>query len=365
MRRLRGRGVQLIHFLHPSCDALVSGGNKFNRRILARARAHGWPLQSLVIDPDAPGAWDIDQALQEPAARGAASVVSWAIWDSLLLRRYPLSEPMFTRRRDAFLLHYLPSLDPQLNPERRLSSRLLEDRVIGRAAFLVATGRNFADALRTRYPAVRTYLCEPGVDQVFLDVRRSVLPRNGDAAVHLLSVGNLVPGKGYLELLTVLEQLNKPNWVWHIAGSIEADRAFTRLFFKRAAQWLTRQRILLHGTLASSALAVLMSRMDVFVAASHYESYGMALAEAVAAGLPVVATEVGEAVRVVGEPRQSCLVKVGAWDEFADVLSSTIAGLAGRPAAMAHAPAIAVRTWDAVFSDFRMACETGMEHSGP
>ncbi|MCK7574561.1 MAG: glycosyltransferase [Chromatiales bacterium] len=56
--------------------------------------------------------------------------------------------------------------------------------------------------------------------------------------------------------------------------------------------------------------------MDVFVSASLFESYGMALAEAVAAGLPTVTTDVGEAARIVRHQKTGLVAPVGEPEQY-------------------------------------------------
>ena len=64
------------------------------------------------------------------------------------------------------------------------------------------------------------------------------------------------------------------------------------------------------GDLDAQALETCYSRADVFVLATAQETYGMAVAEAVAHGLPVVATKTGAIPELVGDDA-GLLVPVG------------------------------------------------------
>jgi glycosyltransferase involved in cell wall biosynthesis len=60
-------------------------------------------------------------------------------------------------------------------------------------------------------------------------------------------------------------------------------------------------RVSLVGDLDDKALAACFDRADVFVLATRQETYGMAVAEALARGLPVVSTRTGAIAELVGD----------------------------------------------------------------
>ena len=62
-------------------------------------------------------------------------------------------------------------------------------------------------------------------------------------------------------------------------------------------------------------IAQLYCALDVFVSASHTESFGLAIAEAMACATPVVATETGGAKEII-EPGRGLLVSIGDVDEL-------------------------------------------------
>ncbi len=349
--------MQTVVFLHPSWDASPSGGDKFNRRIIANARRYRFPLQSVRMEPRVPIGAEFHPDPMGTQTRRKKVSQRLRLWDSLLMGCYPALERQGGPWRDAFLMHYLPSMSPALDARARSQARILEDRIAAQVSFFVATGRGLAAVLRERYPQVASFVCEPGVDAVFPRVRRKAR-EGGDAPIHLLSVAHLMAAKGYRDLLSVLQQMEGRRWHWHIVGSREADAEFTREFDRLAARLIGSNRIVFHGSLSSAALARLMVSMDVFVAASYFESYGMALAEAVAAGLPVVGTRVGEAIRIVGEAEDARLVPVGDRDAFAVALMALLDTPGRCSASCCRRPP--VRGWNDAFADFAAACRAGM-----
>lgn len=356
---MKTRRVPTIRFLHPG-DSVPSGGNRFNRRIIAAARRDHFPLSARRVDAgeEAEGSSSL---LQESRGSRTERAKPLLLWDSLLMPRLAASAERADGRRQALLMHYLPSMEPGLDGTSRRQLRHTEDRAAERVCFFLATGQGLAAVLRERYPEIPSFVCEPGVDAVFSRVRRGLCARPRGGPVNLLSVANLIPAKGYRELLSLLGGLSSRRWCWHIAGSGAADPAFCREFMSRAAPWLGQGRIVLHGVLAPRRLARLMSWMDGFVSASYFESYGIALAEAVAAGLPVLAAEVGEARRIVGVGAGVRLVPAGAWSAFAAGLREIIDELDALPVPMNRKGATPVRSWADAFADFSAACRAGSE----
>ncbi len=83
-------------------------------------------------------------------------------------------------------------------------------------------------------------------------------------------------------------------------------------------------RVALHGIVGPGELSNLLRAADVFALASRYEGMPMAVIEALACGLPVVATRVGEIGRVVLPGRCGELAESGSEDAFSAALERGI-----------------------------------------
>jgi glycosyltransferase involved in cell wall biosynthesis len=136
-------------------------------------------------------------------------------------------------------------------------------------------------------PSDRLSVVEPGTERGATRLRRS------ESAIALLSVGAVVPRKGYDVLVAALAKLKHLPWRLVIAGDGErSPETFRRLVANIAALGLT-ERITLAGTVTAEQLASLYASADLFVLPSRFEGYGMAYAEAIAHGVPVVGTNAG------------------------------------------------------------------------
>jgi glycosyltransferase involved in cell wall biosynthesis len=316
--------------------SMPSGGSVFNRELLGCATRAGWPLASV----------DVSRTAQ---AHGHDLV----LWDSLLLDRVR----RLAAERVGLLLHYLPSLQPALDPARASQLRADEDRAAGVADFLIATGREIAATMAARWPGKRLFVCEPGVGSSF-QWRGHRAPGE---SVRLLTVANLLPAKGHEGALRILEQLQSERWHWHLVGHADSGCEVLARMRSRAEQAGLIERITFHGTLSQPQVAALMAAADLLLQPSVFESYGMALAEAAAVGLPAIAFRVGAAERLVRHGVTGLLAPPGDWDAFGDGLRALLADLALRASFERNLAGQPVRDWEAAFTDFRSACEAMLD----
>lgn len=290
-RGLRYHGVEFIRsvamkiaLLHPPLGE-ISGGNLYNRNILHQAHLCRFPLHSVTvsaIDRERPAEWQENYDL--------------LIWDSLFWQELAGMSETLKKRPCCLLCHYLPSLNPLAAARERAVWREIECRAIESMRLVIASGQVVFDEIQKRFPSKSVGLCEPGIDEVF---KPEPLSKKNSPVVQFLTVANLLPEKGYLDVLQALAGLTELPWRWHFCGSDTVDAEFTQLFWRSAGELNLLDRIRYEGVLTSEQIADLMRVSDVFVSASHYESYGIALAEAAAMRLPIVCSETGAAGQIV------------------------------------------------------------------
>lgn len=192
------------------------------------------------------------------------------------------------------------------------------------AARVVAVGQVVADSHRGRLHREVTVV--PNAVPVPRPLPQSARARlraevTGDAdRPLLLSVGRLVPQKGLPDLVAAFAEVRRrhPGAVLALAGPGPLGPEVQA----RARALGVEADVLLLGN--RTDVDQLLCAADLFVTASWWEGLPLAVLEAMAAGLPVVATSVGENPRLLGEGRGR-LVPPRAPRQLADAVCALLA----------------------------------------
>src|SRR5439155_12650465 len=196
-----------------------------------------------------------------------------------------------------------------------------ERRALQQARAVICTSATTAKTLVSDYglAAARVSVASPGTDPV-----SPVHPARAGPGVRRLAVGTVTPRKGHDLLVEALAGVVGLDWTCTIAGSLDRDPAMVASVRQRIAAHRLGDRIALAGEVAD--IAALYAAADLFVLPSRYEGYGMAFAEALQQGLPVIGTATGAIPEVV-PPTAGLLVPP---DDVA-VLAAALQRLIGDP----------------------------------
>lgn len=109
----------------------------------------------------------------------------------------------------------------------------------------------------------------------------------------ILFMSRLDPKKGIDLLLPALETLQQEKLDFHLVmcGANPQDRQYERLIHQRVEKSTLRSQTTLTGFVSGDAKTALLRAADLFVLPSYYENFGIAIAEAMLAGLPVVISD--------------------------------------------------------------------------
>ncbi len=164
-----------------------------------------------------------------------------------------------------------------------------------------ASRRAFANAVRVDGSRVR--VVANGVEPVFTRVQRRPEAIEGP----LVYFGRLDHEKGVLTLIEALARLGPDPPPLLVVGRGPLDRAVRR----RAAAAGLGERVHLLGWMAQPELARLLAGARLAVLPSFVESFGCAMVEAMAAGVPLITTHAGAMPEVVGGTAHALLVPPG------------------------------------------------------
>lgn len=251
-----------------------------------------------------------------------------------------------------YVLRPLGTLDPlDLQKKRRLKQwygRLLERRNLSGAAAVHFTSAEEAKISERFGAATRDWVVPLGVP-LPLDLVRS--PREAGAAPVILFMSRLDRKKGLDIAIPALETLAVAglNFRLVIAGNNVQDPDYERSIADYLSRSHLSDRSEMLGFVTGDRKRQLLATADLFVLPSYYENFGIAVAEAMAAGVPVVISDRVHIWPDVAEAEAGwiCTCDVSS---FTDVVRSALADGADRQrrGQNARACAAARYSWPAI-----------------
>lgn len=274
-------------FAIPGDITLATGGYGYDRRVMAEWRAAGHDVDHVVLPGGFPFPTSEDLAV---SARRLGELPPGrpVLIDGLALGAMPADLLRSVGRPVVALVHHPLALETGLDDEQRSALIASERAALAEATAVVATSASTARIVEREYGVAsrRVSVAEPGTD-----IGRRA--RGTGRPSRLLSVGALVPRKAHGVLVDALARLSTQDWTCHIVGPTDRDLDEAAAIERRIAALGLGDRIVLTGAIGEAALAQEFDAADLYVSASLFEGYGMALAEALARGLPIVATRAG------------------------------------------------------------------------
>lgn len=296
----QGPSARRIVFMLPGSLERLSGGTIYDRQIIDGLRRAHWQVDLLVLSGAYP--WP-DAAALDAAANQVARLSdgTCVVADGLAFGAMPGIVQSHRRRLHWIaLVHHPLALETGLNAAQQQQLFTNERLALAAARGVIVTSTSTAAALAPYGVAsAQIRVVEPGTRPAALATGSRGTGTDTGAGQHhpaplaLLCVASLTPRKGHAVLLDALAGLQGRDWILHCVGDMQRDAATTRDLRERITALGLAQRVVLHGELDAAALQDMYQHADVFVLPSYHEGYGMALAEALACGLPVVSTTGG------------------------------------------------------------------------
>jgi glycosyltransferase involved in cell wall biosynthesis len=264
-------------FIVPDLAGPVTGGTLYNAQLIAALERAG--VRCIHGSADDEAFFD-----RQGAARYWIDSLYLPAWSRLRARLAPA--------RIGLLVHYLPSL---VAHGREVSAQELDPSEVA--------ALTEADAALVTSPFMQRQLERLGFSGPVLCVAPGVtLPasqvRGAGPRPRIAMLCNLVPAKGVLPFLDALGPAIRPSdtFLVTIVGGLDRDAAYAALCRARIeGHPALRGRVRLCGPQPHAQALSMLADSDLFVSASRMESYGMALAEARALGVPVLCRAGGNA----------------------------------------------------------------------
>jgi glycosyltransferase involved in cell wall biosynthesis len=295
-----------------------TGGYIYDRHVVDGLRGRNWSVDVQVLDDSFPR----PTAAASVHAEGTFDAIrdgTLTLVDSLVLGAIPdIIERHGPRLRIVALMHLPLAAAVGLDQASASWFAAAERRALAAAAAVVVTGRATLKLLESSLASSsRVVVIEPGTDRVPL-ARGS-----GGTPIHLLCVATLNPGKGHEDLISALATMPFVDWRLTCAGSLTRDPRTAERVRALIRDAGLDELVSLAGELDGPSLEAMYDGSDVFVLATLRETYGMAVAEALAHGLPVVSTTTGAIPDLVGSDA-GLLVSPGDVPALTDVLSQVL-----------------------------------------
>jgi glycosyltransferase involved in cell wall biosynthesis len=213
---------------------------------------------------------------------------------------------------------------------------LLHRKAIRGSHLTVGVSQTIAAELRQQYPGMadKIRFVPNGVDDVFY-----TLPTERDhiapSPFKLLFVGSLIPLKGLDVLLNALARVNSlPLWTLTVAGD-GPKKDHLKSF---ATDLKIDKNIRFLGSISPDGIPQLMNDHHLLILPSYQEGRPNVVLEAMAAALPVLATDIKGTRELIQHSKTGWLVPPGDADKLAEKLAAlfgeekdlTVVGLAGR-----------------------------------
>ncbi|MFJ2305509.1 glycosyltransferase family 4 protein [Streptomyces sp. NPDC087787] len=290
--------LRTVHFVLPGGvddPATPSGGNAYDRRVSLDLPGFGWQVRAHPVDgawprPDAEARAELARVLRE-LPDGAVVLL-----DGLVACGVPETVvPEAERLRLAVLVHLPLGDETGLDPAVAAELDARERQVLRAVAAVVATSDWAVRRLVSHHGLApdRVHAAAPGADI-------APLAPGTDGVSRLLCVASVTPRKGQHRLVEALAAVTDLPWSCTCVGALTQDPAYVDRLRGLIAEHGLQDRFHLAGPRAGAELDASYAAADLMVLASYAETYGMAVTEALARGIPVLATDVGGVGEAVG-----------------------------------------------------------------
>jgi Glycosyltransferase len=311
------RNPNTIYFAVPGDLNTITGGYGYDREIIAGLQRLGVMVITIRLSGEFPRA--SAQALKETAEifaklpDGATVIVdclAFGVMDAI-------ASEESGRLILLALCHHPLALETGLGPTEAARFRESETHALKAARAVIVTSAATRRLLIEEFDiaAEKITLAPPGTRRPPQLILRSALENRAPV---LLTLATLTRRKGHDTLIAALAAIRHLDWRARFVGGAEFDPEWATWLKNEVARLDLAERVEFVGSVKDPVQE--LTKADLFVLPSRFEGYGMAFAEALAFGLPVVAARAG-AVPDLVPPDAGILVPPDQPDAVADALA--------------------------------------------
>jgi glycosyltransferase involved in cell wall biosynthesis len=280
--------MQSVDIVIPGDINTITGGYIYDKRMAEGLEALGWPTTVHSLHPSFP--------IPTAAAMADAAAVFRDIPDGRIvvidgLALGGLADVLKANEDRLYLValvHHPVAFEIGLYAARAKSLHQSEQASLAASQKVICTSGWTARALaQYEVQSDKVSVVAPGTDPA------PIAQGSGSGVFNLLCVATVTARKGQAVLIDALEMLRNRKWHLHLVGSLTRDQIAADALRRQIGHARLEDRVTLHGEISSEARDACYAQADLFVLASNLEGYGMALAEALARGLPIVTTTSG------------------------------------------------------------------------
>ncbi|MGW1721716.1 glycosyltransferase family 4 protein [Streptomyces sp. NPDC002306] len=290
--------LRSVHFVLPGGvddPAAPSGGNAYDRRVSLDLPGFGWQVHKHAVD----GAWPRPGvAARAELARTLSQLPdgSVVLLDGIVACGVPeIVVPEAERLRLAVLVHLPLGDETGLAPDVAADLDTRERTVLRAVPAVIATSDWAVRRLISHHGLLpeRVHVAAPGADI-------APLASGTDGVSRLLCVAAVTPRKGQHRLVEALAAAADLPWSCVCVGGLGQDPEYVAHLRTLIREHGLEDRLHLAGPQVGAELDASYAAADLMVLTSYAETYGMAVTEALARGIPVLATDVGGLPEAVG-----------------------------------------------------------------
>ena len=345
-----------LFFAVPGDIETRTGGTLYDRHVMEALREDGWRVELLAW----PGSFPFpSEACRDEVEDSLAAVPDGALVliDGLALGVLSgLARQHAERLKLVALVHHPLALETGLEPEAAVAFAASERDALACCRAVITTSHTTAAIVEAAFgaPGEMITVAPPGIEVAPPSAR----PPRPPGPPRIFAMGSISPRKAHHVLVDALFRVRDLDWTCVIAGNLDRDPDTADALARQIADLGLGDRVSLVGEVAQPEAAALYAGADLFALASVYEGYGMVFSEALAFGLPIVATTGGAIPEAVPEST-GLLVEPGDPEAFAGALRAVLADpdLCASLAEGARRAGAALTGWDVTAAAISAALE--------